>query len=137
MDKFETIKNAISNISGKRAAAKINKLMPDIDQRIQEGISHKEILDTLEANGITINLHTFRSILARYRKSCRNKSETSSSLSKANSNLPSERNGDVSAYPLTTTSTVSEDMLDARKRDALGEKYLHRKKPVLNKRNET
>ena len=137
MDEIEKLKGALEKIPGKRVTAKLSKLMPFIDQRISDGISHEEIIETLNANGLSINLNTFRTSLYRYRKALR-KNATLAEPSQANSNLLTDVADSVSADLSTSAPTSLDDMLDARKRDALGEKYLHRKPPVLkNKRSNT
>ena len=55
-------------------AGKLRALMPAIDQRIKNGVSHKEIVNLLNRHGglaTEVKLKTFRSYLFRYRKKAR------------------------------------------------------------------
>lgn len=61
----------IKSLRGRSSASTLRNLMPEIDPKIREGVRHEDILATLYASGIDINIHTFRSALYRYRKSLR------------------------------------------------------------------
>lgn len=91
--------------------------MPFIDQRIRDGISHQEIIETLNENGLSINLNTFRTSLYRYRKSLHKKATLTMS-SQANSNLPADTHGSAPTDLEDDAVINLGDMLDARKRDA-------------------
>jgi len=129
MDEIEKLTSLIKKIPSKRVGGKLNKLLPVIDQRIREGVSHEEIVKTLNENDFSINLHTFRSSLYRYRNSLHlNKKKSNPSV--PNSNLETDVLCDSSNNTSNQEFTF-EDMLDAKKRDALGEKYVHRKRPIF------
>jgi hypothetical protein len=51
--------------------SELKKLLPEIDLKIREGVSHEDIVATLYSAGIDININTFRSALYRYRKETR------------------------------------------------------------------
>lgn len=59
---------AIKNLPKGSNAAILKEFMPIIDQQIKNGVSHIDILELLNENGILIKLNTLRSYLYRYRK---------------------------------------------------------------------
>jgi len=122
VDELEKLEAALENIPSNKVTAKLKKLMPIIDRRIHEGISHQEIIETLRANGLDINPYTFRTTLYAYRKSLQ---KNSSKQTKADNKMVVE-NIRPDKEP-TTSSLTTNDMLDPKKRDALGEIYLNRK----------
>ncbi len=61
----------IAGVAQTTLAGKLRALMPVIDQRIKDGVSHQEIIDALNRHGgfaTQVKLQTFRSYLFRYRK---------------------------------------------------------------------
>lgn len=64
----------IETIPEATLAAKLRALMPAIDQRINDGVRHQDIVDALNAHGglaAEVKLQTFRSYLFRYRRAAR------------------------------------------------------------------
>jgi hypothetical protein len=61
----------IKSLKPNGTKSELRKLLPEIDLKVQEGVSHEDILATLYSAGIDINIHTFRSALYRYRKETR------------------------------------------------------------------
>lgn len=53
--------------------------MPVIDRKVREGVRHEDIVEALEAAGLSVSLNTFRVNLYRYRK--RNRAEDAASTS--------------------------------------------------------
>lgn len=51
-----------------RKAKRLGILLPAIEQKLAEGISHKEILGLLNENGFELTERTYKSYLYRYRK---------------------------------------------------------------------
>ncbi|MBV9576937.1 MAG: hypothetical protein JO149_09975 [Gammaproteobacteria bacterium] len=129
MDELEKLEAALENIPSNKVTAKLKKLMPIIDRRIHEGISHQEIIETLRANGLDINPYTFRTTLYAYRKSLQ---KNSSKQTKADNKMVVE-NIRPDKEP-TTSSLTTNDMLDPKKRDALGEIYLNRKPSIFKRK---
>ncbi|BBL36040.1 hypothetical protein Nstercoris_02319 (plasmid) [Nitrosomonas stercoris] len=66
---MNNLAEAIKSLPKGSNAAILKDFMPIIDQQIKNGVSHKDILDLLNKNGIRIKLNTLRSYLYRYRKS--------------------------------------------------------------------
>lgn len=119
---------AIRDITAKTLSARIRKLMPDIDQKIREGVSHADILETLETHDIKINLNTFRSYLYRFRK------KNQSSVAKPDGNQKEV----IEAEPLKNDTHYLDDdddddidFLDGRSREKFSDKYLERKRPLF------
>lgn len=69
MSKEGDLKAAIAAVPEKSLAAKLRKVMPDIDRRLRDGASHESIVEVLRKGGITMSLTTFRTNLYRWRKS--------------------------------------------------------------------
>lgn len=87
MNQLNALKTVIEDIPGKTIAAKLRRLMPEIDKRVREGIQHVEIIEALNANGFNLNLNTFRSYLYRYRKKVQASEPPSQSATKSNNNF--------------------------------------------------
>jgi hypothetical protein len=124
----DDLKGLIDAIPGRTVAAKLRRMMPDIDRRVREGIQHEEIISTLNANGFSLNLNTFRSYLYRYRKTVQGAEGTAS---------PSR----VAPAPVATSPAESpslDDVLDPIRREAIGAQYLGRTRPLFQKgKNQT
>lgn len=60
--------DALRQLSAGRKANRLNSLLPTIEQKLAEGITHGEILALLNANGLDITERTYKSYLYRYRK---------------------------------------------------------------------
>jgi len=129
----DDFKSLLDAIPGRTVAARLRRMMPDIDRRVREGIQHEEIISTLNANGFNLNLNTFRSYLYRYRK-------TLQALEGAAS--PSGAVSAPDAMPLATAPAAKapalEDVLDPIRREAIGAQYLGRTRPLFQKgKNQT
>ncbi len=68
MADIQDLKSRVLGIEGKTLAARLRRLMPDIDAQVRAGIRHEEIIEALKAGGVDLNLNTFRSYLYRYRR---------------------------------------------------------------------
>lgn len=138
MDQSDALKGLIEGIPGKTLAAKLRGLMPEIDRRVREGVQHEEIIETLNANGFNLNLNTFRSYLYRYRKKLRTGgvvSKPANSATTANGNSSVDEAVEEEETPSGSPPSL-DDILDAKKRDKLGDQYLSRTRPIFNKRSE-
>ncbi|MEW4339619.1 hypothetical protein [Chromobacterium vaccinii] len=67
MDK-QAITQALMTAEPKSKAAKVRRLMPVIEQKIEEGVELQTILNTLNSQGLDLTMNTFKSILHRHRK---------------------------------------------------------------------
>lgn len=136
MSQPNDLKALIESIPGRTVAARLRRIMPEIDRRIREGVQHDEIIETLNAHGFDLNLNTFRSNLYRYRKKVRVEQSASPApeLASAATPLPTQNSAPEPDIPVTSPPSL-DDVLDARKRDEFGESYLVRRRPLLgNKR---
>jgi len=134
MDEIEKLKGLLEEMPARKLGAKLQKLMPTIDQRLRDGITQEEIVEMLNANGFSVNINTFRTNLYRYRKSIEVKT-CSQEMKQTNSNLPVSAIKDQDQELIAPTL---DDMLDAKKRDEFSEKYMNRKPSIFKKeRSET
>lgn len=69
----------IEALTGRTAAARLRAVMPVIDRKVREGVRHEDIVEALQAAGLSVSLNTFRVNLYRYRK--RNRAEGAASAS--------------------------------------------------------
>ncbi len=111
--------------------------MPEVDQRVRDGVRYDEIIAVLNANGFTLNRNTFRSYLYRYRK----KAGVPAAMPSAQATLiervvapvPGPVAHETSQPPLRNSSEL-EDVLDRARRNEIGEEYLARQRPILKSR---
>lgn len=120
MHETDTIKRLIDAVPGRTVAARLRRIMPDIDRRVREGVQHDDIIAVLNANGFNLNLNTFRSCLYRYRKAMREEGAPAAVP------VPASTDSDTSAAAPSLA-----DVFDPIRRDALGEKYLGRTRPLF------
>ena len=131
MNETDALKSLIDAIPGRTAAAKLRRIMPDIDRRVREGIQHEEIIDTLNANGFALNLNTFRSYLYRYRRAVQDDGQAvPAAHTVLDVSLPAPAADPASRADI---SPSLDDLFDPIRRDALGEKYLGRTRPLFQK----
>jgi hypothetical protein len=129
----DDLKSLIDAIPGRTVAAKLRRMMPDIDRRVREGIQHEEIISTLNANGFNLNLNTFRSYLYRYRKTLQAVEGAASS-----SRAASAPDAVLPAAAPAVKAPALDDVLDPIRRDAIGAQYLGRTRPLFQKgKNQT
>ena len=65
---------------GKAVSAKLRELLPEIEEAIARGVTHQQIIQSLQQNGIKVTLNTFRSVL--YRSRGRGKKQKQKKLNK-------------------------------------------------------
>lgn len=132
---IDRIKKAIAELSGSRVSAKLRQVMPDIEQKVQDGVPHEEIVAALQEAGIDVSLETFRKNLYRYRAKLRQAGRAtprreSAAPTNGNSSADNPREDDP---PAPGSDDQFEATLDPKSRDALGEKYLARRPNLLGK----
>ncbi len=131
VNETDALKSLIDAIPGRTVAAKLRRIMPDIDRRVREGIQHEEIIVTLNANGFTLNLNTFRSYLYRYRRAVQgDRQPVPAAHTVPDGGLPAPAADPASPADLPPSL---DDLFDPIRRDALGEKYLGRTRPLFQK----
>lgn len=117
-------------MSGSTTAARVRAIMPAIDRKVREGVSHEDIIKVLEAAGLSLTLNTFRSYLYRYRKRGAVRKEASAESA---TNGKSSRAAPGEAEPVASGADF-EAALDPKRRDALGDRYLNRRPPIVGKK---
>ncbi|MDD2859566.1 MAG: hypothetical protein PHT60_15490 [Acidiphilium sp.] len=131
----DDLKARIDSLSGSTVAAKLRAVMPDIDRKVRDGVRHEEIIEALEAAGLSVNLNTFRSYLYRYRRKHGADARTAPperSFHRPDGNPAGETIGEAET-PAPASDDQFEALLKAENRDALGEKYLARRPNLLGK----
>ena len=63
-----TLEAALQQLAVGRKAKRLQSLWPTIERRLAEGVSHAEILRSLNENGFALTERTYKSYLYRFRK---------------------------------------------------------------------
>jgi len=71
-----TFDEALRQLTAGRKAKRLHSLLPAIEQKLAEGVSHKAILGLLNDNGFELTERTYKSYLYRYRKHRRTSGQT-------------------------------------------------------------
>lgn len=146
-------KDQIANFTGKTLASQLRVLMPDIDNRIRDGVDHETIVDGLTKAGLSISLNTFRVYLYRYRSKARaskieplverapSQPEQNTHRNTVTDPKPMADDNPPSDLPEVEPDTVAADnpsladLLDAKKSRAFTDKYMMMPRPLLLGRN--
>ncbi len=64
----DDLKTLINSLTGTSTASRLRKVMPEIEQKLGEGVKHEEIILALAEAGLVISMATFRGNLYRYRR---------------------------------------------------------------------
>lgn len=139
MDQGEFLKQLIANVASGTLAARMREIMPDVDRRVREGIRHDEIIAALNANGFAVNRNTFRSYLYRYRKKAGHAVDRPQTSPRFGVSEPVGRPAPI--VEALCESPVEDRhgldaVLEASRRDELGEKYLARARPLFKLKRE-
>lgn len=123
------LQQRIRELSGETIASKLRVLMPDIDAKIKQGVTHDEILTVLNEQGFNLKLATFRSNLQRYRKSVATHGRNATRpTTRATPHVTPDGNpgGDETADRDEPDSTPSlDDIIDPKKRADASDKYMN------------
>ena len=125
----------IEALTGKTAAARLRAVMPVIDRKVREGVRHEDIVEALQAAGLSVSLNTFRVNLYRYRKRSRAEGAASASAHPKTHSSPPAAPGEAGPSALDADAAF-EAALDPKQRDALGDRYLTRRPPIVRKKTE-
>lgn len=150
---MDDLKSQLSALTGRTTAAKLRALMPEIVAKVEAGVSHDEIIETLNASGFDLKLTTFRSNLYRYRQK---QSQDAPALPQTSPPHPSnsDRQTGRDPEPITDGNPQSEveapepetspelegtlsDILDPKKRDALTDRYFQKPALIGRKRSKS
>lgn len=109
--------------------------MPVIDRKVREGVRHEDIVEALQAAGVSVSLNTFRVNLYRYRKRSRAEGAASTSAHPKTHNSPPAAPGEAEPVAAAGDADAAfEAALDPKRRKALGDSYLTRRPPVVRKK---
>jgi len=118
------LKDLIKQLPSKKTSAKVRELMPEIEAKLSEGVTHEDIVNVLKAQGINISLDVFRVYLYRHRKKTGgNKKTVLIDREKVNQdygNIPDNEPNDLDAV--------------LKNRDQTADKFLMQRKPLLKQR---
>ncbi|MDF0504632.1 ROK family transcriptional regulator [Burkholderia cenocepacia] len=71
MEWQHSLREAVAGVQTRTKAAKLRVMIPQIEQRLAEGVRISDIVEALNANGLPITIATLKSYLYRHRKSQR------------------------------------------------------------------
>jgi hypothetical protein len=123
----------IEALTGRTAAARLRAVMPVIDRKVREGVRHEDIVEALQAAGLSVSLNTFRVNLYRYRKRNRAEGAASTSMHPKTHGSPSTASGEAGPSALDADAAF-EAALDPKQREALANRYLTRRPPIVRKK---
>lgn len=137
MRQEDVLKELVASVSSRTLAARLRAVMPEVDQRVRDGVRYDEIIAVLNANGFVLNRNTFRSYLYRYRKKAvgdvgRPPAQAPLAVTVAAplSNPPVREPGNAPSRECSDLESV----LDRARRNEIGEEYLARQRPILKSR---
>jgi hypothetical protein len=131
----EDLEARIEALTGRTAAARLRAVMPVIDRKVREGVRHEDIVEALQAAGLSVSLNTFRVNLYRYRKRSRVQGAASTSAHPKTHNSPPAAPGEAGAVAAdVSTDAAFEAALDPKQRKALSDSYLTRRPPIVRKK---
>ena len=127
----------IEALTGRTAAARLRAVMPVIDRKVREGVRHEDIVEALQAAGLRVSLNTFRVNLYRYRKRNRVQGAASTSAHPKTHNSPPAAPGEAGPVAAAGDADAAfEAALDPKRREALANRYLTRRPPIVGKKRE-
>jgi hypothetical protein len=132
------LKTIINEMSGTTVAAKLRGLMPDIDRKIKEGVTHQEMVQALRRAGLEITLGNFRMNLYRYRQKLKDGQPAAPEVEETGNLFPASTNLIQTAISAGSQGSEPdfEAALDPKQQEAANSKFFATKKPIIgNKRN--
>lgn len=127
----------IEALTGRTAAARLRAVMPVIDRKVREGVRHEDIVEALQAAGLNVSLNTFRVNLYRYRKRSQAQGAASASTHPKTHNSPPAVPGEAGPVAAAGDADAAfEAALDPKQREALANRYLTRRPPIVGKKRE-
>lgn len=133
MDVSDLLKSKINSLTVKSKSAKLKSIMPEIDRKVSEGVSHEAIIAALAEEGFIVSMPTFRTNLYRYRREMKGREETDvvKPIEVVTQHPDDELDQSNIALPLP--SVDFDEALDPKARDNLTNKYMA-PRPIM-KRN--
>ncbi|CAZ15869.1 hypothetical protein XACN24_15835 (plasmid) [Xanthomonas albilineans] len=142
----DKLKQQITDLTGGTKAAKLRRVMPEIEEKLDQGVRHEEIVAALAAGGLDVTLETFRKTLYRHRAqkardARQTPPKTARTTTRADGNpqvrVKAQEDSTDDDAPDDATTPSFDDALDRRKRDEVGESYMTRRKPIIGKKSNT
>jgi len=131
VNSLDSAKGLIETIEVKTQAARLRAIMPEILRRLDEGVSHEQIVEALNQSGhFDLSLGTFRKYLYRYRQKLRRRTDTSSNFSGEKMHYQID---ELQSNETKSASEKLEDIISARNRETLGDNYINRSRPIFGK----
>lgn len=127
----DKLRARIEALTGTTTAARLRAVMPEIDRKVRAGVRHEEIIEALEAAGLSVKLNTFRRNLYLYRK--RNTGRTAS-VEPAPDGNPAPTTAGEAGTAASDADADFEAALDPKARDVLADPYLSRRPPIIGKK---
>jgi hypothetical protein len=145
MTSTDDLETKLSQIKPKTLSARLKPWWPAIEEKIAEGIEHQAIVEILQSSGFEdLELGTFRRYLTRYREkagtvhkrgagspAAPGRTATRATPADGNSQLTGD---DESRMADEAEKPVLEDILNARNRDNITDKYATKQKPLFKKK---
>ena len=136
------LKEQIARLSSASVAARLRGVMPEIDRQVRDGVRYAEILAVLSANGLTVKHDTLRIYLYRYRKkltgsgqgSARERAGASvAPLRLAAASRADDKAKDALRIEAASAASALDDVLERARRNAIGDEYLGRQRPMTRR----
>ena len=133
MDVSDLLKLKVNSLTAKSTSAKLKSIMPEINQKVLEGVSHEDIVAALSEGGLVISLPTFRTNLYRYRREIKGRDETDGVKPIEVVTRHPKESFDKSDIAIPIADVDFDAALDPKARDNLTNKYMA-PRPII-KRN--
>lgn len=132
----DLIKTRINGLQVRSKSMRLKELMPDIDRRVSEGVSHGDIISALAEEGLVVSMATFRTNLYRYRKDIKGgKPEPEIAGQGGEISIEPPRQ-EVMRLAITTSDEDFEAAMDPSRRNELAGQYVNSRKPILGKKKQ-
>ncbi|MCT8308714.1 hypothetical protein NYQ51_16960 [Xanthomonas translucens pv. translucens] len=140
------LKQSLTELTGGTKAAKLRRVMPEIEEKLDQGVRHEEIVAALAAGGLDVTLETFRKTLYRYRAQHAGGAKQTppkairATRADGNPQAPADapqEDSTADAAEDAAPTTSFDDAIDRIKRDEVGESYMTRRKPIIGKKRTT
>jgi hypothetical protein len=131
------MKSRLDDLTASSKSARLRGLMPLINRKINEGVSHADIVNALSEVGLTVSLETFRTNLYRYRREIKGEKPKPETVRNRPyvMGIPDERLAlePPKPAPITTSDDDFEAALDPSRRDEVAAQYINTRRPILGR----
>lgn len=125
----QDIHSRLKALKPTKATGILKQYLPLILEKIEQGVTQKEIFKAIKEAGLDINENSFRTFIKRYRNKINKAKNINFDLPDSDTTKQDNHEGTSSqaeSNKKPTRMTVKES-LDPKFRDELGEKYLNRR----------